>query len=402
MNVLVVRRLIGLRLRWWALASGRVFLRHWQWFVLAGVLVPSATPLRDLLFFLALPIIRALQAGLGVDQYLMRLGTLQLVAVGWILIQRWSLTGAFEPYLRTLPLTAGQRLLINAAVLVPANTLLLVPVGAALLMAPGIEGMPAHALLLRLAALAALALLAQLAVLLRKPWVALPLALGNLALVWWLSGGASLLAQAVLACALGWGVLMLVQVRTSSRAARPVETGRRNAATWRASLLPPAWRVQCKALVEASSFVRVAVILFIVLAAHVLMRAFDYDGRALPAAALLLAALALVLAGWYRSLHGAHAAMSAYLRALPLPRHFWRWRDLRFIACIGLGPALAVLGPLVAQRPQCFALAAMLLVGYMGLLAALRFPVLRGGRQAALLSVLAATAWSAAAVAATI
>jgi hypothetical protein len=68
---------------------------------------------------------------------------------------------------------------------------------------------------------------------------------------------------------------------------------------------------------------------------------------------------------------------------------------------VGLLPALAVLLPWWAHWPQRVASALALLAGHAGLLAALRIPVLRGGRQAAVLAVLTASAWSVAAVAAT-
>lgn len=48
MRFSVIRRLIAWRLQWWGLACGRIFLRHWQWFVLALVLVPGGTPVRGL------------------------------------------------------------------------------------------------------------------------------------------------------------------------------------------------------------------------------------------------------------------------------------------------------------------------------------------------------------------
>ncbi|MBU2804404.1 hypothetical protein HF668_04405, partial [Acidithiobacillus ferridurans] len=43
------RHLTLLRLRWYALATGRVLLRHWQVFVLAGALVPGGMPVGKLL-----------------------------------------------------------------------------------------------------------------------------------------------------------------------------------------------------------------------------------------------------------------------------------------------------------------------------------------------------------------
>jgi hypothetical protein len=289
-----------------------------------------------------------LQPGHDALGYLARVAAILCVACVWVLVQRQALTGGlFAPYLRSLPLTLRHRLLVDAAVLLPANTVLLVPVAATLLAAPGQAGSVNGLWLIKLGALLALVLSAQLA-------------------------------------ALAWRHALGVRWRIGWR--------------WR---MPLVWRIQCKALATLASGVRAAALLLVVLGANVLMAAFGFDGCALPTAALALAALALISAGWYRSLHDAHAGMAAYLRALPLPRNFWRWRDMRFILGAGIASALTVLGPLLVRVPRQFAAAVLLLAAYAGLLAALRLPVLRGGRQAAMWAVLMAAAWSTAAVAAT-
>jgi hypothetical protein len=221
------------------------------------------------------------------------------------------------------------------------------------------------------------------------------------ALAWELSAPGIPWAWLLLAGALGLGLRTLLAAPGAPR-----NTGRGLAALHSlparlAGALPPAWRIQAKALATAATGVRALGLLAIALAAHVLMSAFEFDARALPTAALALAAQALVLAGWYRNLHDARAPMAAYHRALPWPRRFWLRQDLGFVVCVGLLPALAVLLPWWAHWPQRVASALALLAGHAGLLAALRIPVLRGGRQAAVLAVLTASAWSVAAVAAT-
>ena len=60
--------LIAWRLRWWGTVTRRAVMRHWQWFVLAGVLVPMDTRLGGLLLALASPILTAFQAGHGLPR----------------------------------------------------------------------------------------------------------------------------------------------------------------------------------------------------------------------------------------------------------------------------------------------------------------------------------------------
>lgn len=402
MRVSVTCRLIEWRLRWWGQACGRIFLRHWQWFVLAAVLIPAGTPLRALLLFLATPIVQALQPGHGPAWYLAHLGAIELLGAAWILVQRNALAGGdFAVYLRALPLGAFQRMVADVAVLIPANTLLLAPLAAAWLTASAFGGADGGMAYARLSALALLTLQGQLALIARRPRMVLPLLLGNAALTWNLSAQGAPAAWLLLAGALGLGLHMLVAAPGVRRGARSSVTAMRRMPAQFGGVLPPVWRIQAKALATAASCARASALLAIALGANVLMEAFDFDARALPTAALALAALALVIAGWYRSLHDAQAPMAAYHRTLPWARRFWPRQDLRFVICLGLLPALAVLVPWWVHWPQRAASAAALLAGYGGLLAALRIPVLRGGRQAAILAVLTASAWSVAAVAAT-
>jgi hypothetical protein len=57
------RHLTLSRLRWYALATGRVLVRHWQGFVLAGALVPGGMPVGKLLMGLGYPLLAALHVG---------------------------------------------------------------------------------------------------------------------------------------------------------------------------------------------------------------------------------------------------------------------------------------------------------------------------------------------------
>ncbi len=343
MRFSVTRRLIEWRLHW-GLACGRIFLRHWQWFVLATVLVPGGTPLRGLVLFIAMPILQALQPGHGMGWYL---GSIGLLALSWILVQRQALCGGgFAVYTRTLPLSTLQRLAIDTAVLIPANTLLLAPLAAAVLTAS--DAASANAGSLAHARLGALALLA------RRPRAALPLLLGMAALAWELSVPGAPWAWLLLTGALGLSLRTLLTAPAAHGKTGSGLAALRSLPARLAGALPPAWRIQAKALTTAATGVRVLGLLAIALAAHVLMSAFEFDARALPTAALALAAQALVLAGWYRNLHDARAPMAAYHRALPWHRRFWLRQDLGFVVFVGLLPALGVLLPWWAHGPSAW------------------------------------------------
>ena len=75
------RHLTLLRLRWYALATGRVLLRHWQVFVLAGALVPGGMPVGKLLMDLSYPLLAALQIGHDVLWHWWRLVAIQGLAL---------------------------------------------------------------------------------------------------------------------------------------------------------------------------------------------------------------------------------------------------------------------------------------------------------------------------------
>ncbi|MGI4984125.1 MAG: DUF6136 family protein [Janthinobacterium lividum] len=379
-----------------------MLLHHWQWFALAGVLAPMGMTGPKLLLLLAYPLWRAFETGHDMGWHLERIGCIQLVAWGWIFLQRRALSGGgFAPYLRTLPLTLYQRLAADIALLVVGNTVLLAPLAATLPMAPTLGSSAGAALWAGIGALSALTLVAQLALLQHRPFAIVPVLIGDLALSAILAKDAALACWMTLAASLVLGLWTLNRasvrdavIRAPSRASRPP----RLSSSW----LPPEWRIQYKALAShPASLLRALAALGIMAGAHVLLVAFAFDDRAIPTAALALAVLALVLTGWYRTLHTAHAPVSAYLNTLPLPAHFWKWRDIGFMMIVGALPASLLFGELLAHLAHRILTLCALLAGYGGLLVAMRFPILHGGRQAPLLAVLVVGAWSAVALAAT-
>ncbi|MGI4857553.1 MAG: DUF6136 family protein [Janthinobacterium lividum] len=369
------------------------------------MLVPMGTTMPTLLRLLAYPLRQAFDSGHAMGWHLVRIGAIQLIAWSWIFLQRRALSGGdFAPYLRTLPLTASQRLVVDIALLAVANTVLLAPLAAMLLTASTPGGASAgEALWAGTGALSALTLLAQLALLQHRPSTIAPLLVGDLALSGALSKDAEFACWTILAAALAFGFWTLTQTRTYFRdRIVPVPSPATRPARLPALRLPPEWRIQCKALAaHPASLLRALAALGVLIGAHVLLTAFAFDERAVPTAALALASLALVIAGGYQTLHTAHAPVSTYLNALPLPGNFWRWRDIRFMVIVGMLPASILFGELLVHLPRRAPTLCALLAGYGCLLVVMRAPMLHGGRQTPLLAVLVVSAWSAIALAVT-
>ncbi|HEX5339073.1 MAG TPA: hypothetical protein VFW53_11610, partial [Gallionella sp.] len=82
------RQLAKLRLRWYALATGRILMRHWQMFVIALVTVPANIPVEAILFVLAFPLMAILDLNRGLVWHLSFIALIQLVALIWMLVQR--------------------------------------------------------------------------------------------------------------------------------------------------------------------------------------------------------------------------------------------------------------------------------------------------------------------------
>ena len=170
-----------------------------------------------------------------------------------------------------------------------------------------------------------------------------------------------------------------------------------------AAWLSPASLIQIKALLVEhfpSTALRVALSIAVAYGADMLIRIFRYDMRTLPTAIIGMALSALILSGLYRILHSAHVAMGRYLATFPIPRYFWLARDIGLVSLIGLLPLGTLVIPLLRVDYVHESTVGALAVANLVLMALLRLPLLLGGRQVLLLSVLLAAGWSGAAMAA--
>jgi hypothetical protein len=320
------------RLRYYAEASGRVFLRQWQGMLLLGLLViGQATSI------LMAPAWLLAQAARGGN--ILGLAALVLLGVLWVLPQRRHLLGgAFADYARTLPMGRVTPVLLDLTVLLLADVLLLLELGLAMII-----GGPAI----------------------------VPTLLGALGLV--------LLAQ-------------LAVLRA------PLPDPRR---VLRGLPFPSLLRLQLHALADhpVSTGTRLLVAIGVAGTGAIIATQLGFDIRALPVAIGTLALVGFVLADFYRLLRDAHAPMQAYLLALPLMPHSMLLRDILAVLLFGSVPFLMLAVWVGVFDPGSLLAFAGLAIAYAALLAALRLPVLRGGRLAAMLAALLAAGWAGGAIA---
>lgn len=264
---------------------------------------------------------------------------LAVLAALYVLPQRQALRGgAFEPYLATLPIPRLERLLLDLTVLLVADALLLLELGLAL----SIAG---------------------------------PSALPGLL-----------------------GVLTLVLAVQLAALHMPLPDSRR---ITRRLPLPAALRLNLQALAEhpAHTFGRLLVAIGLAALAAAAATAFGFDARALSVAIAALALIGFVLADLYRLLFAAHAPIRTFLASLPLPPTHLLLRDLLTVLLFGSVPFLVVAVWFGVFDPGSLLAFALLAVAYAGLLAALRWPVLRGGGLGAMLAALLAAGWAGSAIA---
>ncbi|MDD5036058.1 MAG: hypothetical protein PHE55_15010, partial [Methylococcaceae bacterium] len=127
--------LLRWRMRWYAVATGRLLLRHWQAILLAlGLLSPAATPLLMQIKFLAKPVMGIFSEGNGPLWILAYCLGLQITGLAWSFLQRENIGGGpFRSYAETLPLSPGLLRSVDLSALLLADGLLSIPIIAALI-----------------------------------------------------------------------------------------------------------------------------------------------------------------------------------------------------------------------------------------------------------------------------
>jgi hypothetical protein len=396
----------GLRLRWYIRASGDLLARHWQWFLIAGLIVPGPQ-IVGLFFFPALVLEAVISQEPDLRWQLVGIIAIQLTALLWIIPQRRLYTGGgFMRYASALPLSKSLCLGVDLTLLIVANSLVIVP---AFIATAHVLAAQSPDRVFRVCALWVLlgsACVVQMAALERRAIAFLGIALADIAL------GSSLLSPVAvmrlpllalaLACTIA-GLLINPSAKRFGLMSLAFTNFRQTSSIARVlGQVSPPFLIQCKALTAhpGKAVLRLSMAIVLALAVDRLIAMFKFDSRSLPTAILALAAISLILSGVYRTLHDAHAAMQAYLAALPVSPRYWLTRDTAFVLLLGVAPLCILLWPLVTHDLSPLFVLLALAVAFQVLLASQRLPLAFGGRNAVLYGFILAAAWSVAAIAA--
>lgn len=406
------RLLINLRLRWYALATGRLLRRHWQAIVLAGgVLSPMSMPILFQIKFIASPVLEVFTPGHTIAWRILYITLMQAVAFTWVAIQRSNISGgSFMTYASALPISLSQWRRVDLIVLLFADSLLLVPVFAAvvvILTSPVGMGQSAFQVGV-VGTLFLLMLVTQLGVLERRFSVLPGVLLTSLLLSLSLERPVAMVSWLMLAGALLSAVSFLLNLHPARRFPN---VSLHNAQTklikhlqcFFAQRIPPALLIQIQTLFFehlGATILRLSVVTGIALGAAWLIRLFEFDTRALPTAIIALATIALISSGFYRILYNVHAPVRPFLATLPISRSFWTVRDTVLVMALGAVPMGVLFYPLSDSDIFSMLTLAALAIAYQSLLVLLRLPLLYGGRQSVLLGFILAGTWSGAAMAA--
>lgn len=399
----IANPLLRYRLRWYAVSTARLLLRRWQALVLLfGVLASANASVLSNADTFARPILLVLAPGHGPAWRCAYLLLLLGVAALWAHMQREQVKGgAFMAFAASLPFDARQRRRADLAVLMLADSPLLLMVGGAFASEAARGGGLAHLLLL--AALVPLALAAQVGVLDRRPAAAAGLLTACVLLAAGfgtrLATAVDLLVWAAAWLALRWAPWPQVRLPARLRLPSPAWPGRllralagRHALPLQASFSVLLRERRGEALAKALG----AAALFALTLG--LAAVFEHNGRAIAAAWVAQGLVALHLSGLFRGLQMAHRAGAAYTGALPLRPDWWRRFDLAAVLVFGL-PFLAAPSLLAWWEGATPSQAIAGLASHAALLCVLRAAQLASERHAVVLSAVVAGGWMAATIA---
>ena len=392
--------LLRLRLRWYAVSTARLLLRRWQAVTLiAGVLASANASAFGNLDTLARPLLTLLTPGHGAAWRIGYLLAVQAVAGAWAAMQREQIAGGpFMAFAGSLPFTPRQRRNADLAVLMLADSPLLLIAAGALGLTAGRGAPAAHDVLLCDVAL--LALVAQQAVLERRPRAWAGVAAGAVLAGACFGTSLDLAANLCVGAAAALALAVPPRPRAPRRARRniahgssPLAIGRHRGAALHISLAILLRERRGETIAKALTASAVTA------AAIGLVFVFERDTRSFPTILLADGAIALTFSGLFRGLHMAHRASTGYVGALPLAAGWWRPFDLAAVLAAAL-PFLAAPAAFAcaigAARPTV-ALGA--LVSNAVLLCALRPFQLFSDRHAVVLATVLAGCWTAATIA---
>lgn len=364
-----------------------------------GVLASANASAFGNLDTLARPLLTLLAPDHGAAWRIGYLLALLLLAAAWAAMQRDQIAGGpFMAFAGSLPFTPRQRRNADLAVLLLADSPLLLIATSALGLTASRGAPAAHAVLLCNVAL--LALVAQRAVLERRPGTWVGVAAGAILAGACFGRRLDLAANLFVGAAAVLALVLAPRPRAQRRAGRPGARrasprtlGGRHGAALQVSLAILVRERRGELLAKGLSAAAV------VAAAIGLVSLFDRDARSFPTVLLTEGCVALTFSGLFRGLHLAHRAGMGYVGALPLPAGWWRPYDLVAVLAAALPflAALAAYAWAIGAAPPAHAVAA--LASNAALLCALRAPQLISDRHAVVLATVLAGCWTAATIA---
>ncbi|WP_206752289.1 hypothetical protein [Acetobacter fallax] len=396
--------LVTLRLRWYARTSGHLLLRHWQWILLACIIVPGI-PVVSLFLDGAMLMQASVSPGPDPLQHMLIMTGLEGAAVLWILPQRQAMSGGpFSTWATTLPITHRTQTCVEATLLAAANSPFLLITALAVAGLPDTQHNPYP--LCSVLVMLALAAVAQNAVLNRQTRALPGILPGNAALAMGLATPVSPIRWLLLTLAIASAAATLFLSRHVRNPEQRSPNRRKSpffsAGTALLASRAPALLIQCKTLAEhpGPALLRIIATLALATGAARLISIFSFDSRSPLVLVLAMTANCLLLAGLYRLLYAPRHAMRDYLSALPLPRYYWPMRDILFMLMLNTLPLAILSTPLIIQGHLSLITLAALIAAWQILLALLRWPVIHGGRRSLLCGALLSLVWSGAALAA--
>ncbi len=400
--------LMRVRFRFYVTESGNLFIRRWQWFLLAGLLIPGlpVVPIfkipGHLFEAIASPSLELISRA---ELFLL----IQLVQVIWILPQMTLLRGGlFRTYAGTLPISRLIQNSVTFSLITIADILLLIPATYGFSLNMPSSGVLALFKFIAWAAVISNLLLLQLGLAERYDVVVLTTIIAG----WPLS---SALTRPT--CTESW-LLLLLAMSCPVVAVSAPDWFHAQFRAWRRVIpyiregsgdlfldpLPSSLRIQLKALAERP--IASCVIIFAAIGVagglEALLSTFSYDKRSLPVVIIGLAVTALIISGLYRCLRQAHTLAEDLLSTLPIRRNSWVVKDVLFLMSLGCIPMIMLLIPLMKHSLASFSIMIGLGLGYLALLSALRVIVAKGGQFSVMLSAALAAAWATSAIAASI
>ena len=90
----LIIKVIKLRLRWYLFYTAGLIRHHWQWLVIATLMLPMGMRLTDVIDLLAWPVVAIVDPGITWESRLVILILFQVIAVLWMFPQRCQIGGS--------------------------------------------------------------------------------------------------------------------------------------------------------------------------------------------------------------------------------------------------------------------------------------------------------------------